>query len=903
MAHAGRATPLGKKDVGPKAMKWLQEGCKEYAKHLKDVEVELGPDYVLVDEAKPFLERHPTPKGCKDQCRMIAEHHDSVWENVQKELRTMLAQEVGQQWKEHQAWRRIKQVPKLHRLRNQKTGITAREGNHRQLDVGTDDPTVEEKMESWRRCLQQVEDLADNAERALQAERMAEVYALTTTAQKSLLNTLEPIAQEEVAAKVLGPLQLVTSSTGFGGAHEVLLRPAHGTRLTSTLLEPGDAVLLCSCRACVLPAVREQMSAGKAAAHLEQEAGQVSKHAGWERATGSGHAVGAMDLASALDVTEVPSSGELRRITNDSITVSLSRRADDSIFLDLYGEPLMILGVPDQVTFTRQQDALVKLKLVCRQAMRCIQRNQPLPPACSIVAAAFEDDQRVPTTAVRNNQEAENVVKGVGVSASPMVGEGGMDEAQLTAVNFALDLSEPLCLIKGPPGTGKTQVIAQIVARAVASGQKVLACAPSNMAVDNMLEKFVACGLSVVRIGNPQRVSTVALDVSLGHVVDKKLESWRESMRMQRRDLRADLIAAGNGVDARNIRANLRRLARLNRQKERSVTLEVLRAASIILCTTIGAGDPVFELLHGEESTFDLAIVDEAAQATEPATWIPLLKARRAVLVGDSCQLPPTIISRDAIEMGLGRSMLERAEGLRGGALLRQLDIQYRMHQLICSWSSNAMYAGSVRSAKFVAKRTLADMPGVQSTDETSSTLMVLDTRSPTGVLQAGAVERSAIAFGSGVASLYNEAEADLVKLHVIRLLQAGVAGNKMVVQSPYNAQVELLRETLECTPGAEEIEVASVDSFQGREADAVIISMVRCNQSGAVGFLADARRLNVAVTRARRHVTIVCDSQTVTCDSFLRQLLQYVKAHGRLLHGPEASGTVSIKQNVGNIV
>ena len=893
----GRAAPLGKKDVGIQALRWLQQGCKEYAKHLKETEVELGPEYVLVADAKPFLQRNTMPNGCEEQCKRIAEHHDSVWENVQKELRIMLAQEVGQHWKEHQAWQRIKQVPKLHRLRTRTMDGSAERVGKRQLNAKMDDPSVEQELETWRRRLERVEEMADMAEKALQAERLAEVQALTTTAQRSLLGTLEPIAQEEIAAKALGPLQLVTSSTGFGGAHEVLLRPAHGTRLPSTLLAPGDAVLVCSCKACVLPETKEKPTSGGHEEPTERAQGPGHENASREVAEGPGKNVDGMNLTEVANVTEVPSSGELRRITNDSVTISLTRRADDSVFLDLYGQPLMILGVPDQVTFTRQQDALIKLKLTCRQAMRSIQRNQPLPPASSIVAAAFDDGHCTDTTDFGRNNPTTNTVDGTGVPALSFPGSESLDSAQLSAVNCALDPSEPLCLIKGPPGTGKTQVISQIAARAVATGQKVLACAPSNMGVDNMLEKFVAYGLKVVRIGNPQRVSTAALDVSLGHVVDTKMESWRKSMRMQRRDLRAELAAAGNNPEAKNIRANLRRLARLNRQKERRVTLETLRAASVVLCTTIGAGDPVFELIRGEEGTFDLAIIDEAAQATEPATWIPLLKARRAVLVGDSCQLPPTIISREAIQMGLGRSMLERAEGLRNGVFARQLSIQYRMHHLICSWSSTAMYAGSVRSAAYVARRTLADIPGVERTEETSSILMLLDTRSPTGVLLPGAVERSAIAFGSGAASLYNEAEVDLVKMHALRLLKAGLPGSRIAVQSPYNAQVELLRETLECIPGAEEIEVASVDSFQGRESDAVIISMVRCNQSGTVGFLADARRLNVAVTRARRHVAIVCDSQTVQSDPFLRQLLQYVRAHGKLMRGLESFGAASITE------
>jgi len=284
-------------------------------------------------------------------------------------------------------------------------------------------------------------------------------------------------------------------------------------------------------------------------------------------------------------------------------------------------------------------------------------------------------------------------------------------------------------------------------------------------------------------------------------------------------------------------------------------------------------------------------VVDEAGQATEPATWIALLRARRALLVGDSKQLPPTVLSREAAAQGLAVSLMERAEEMYGGSLRRSLTTQYRMHAAISDWASDELYEGQLLASPTVSQRTLADLEGVSETAATRTPMMLLDTRAPTGRLLADCQEEA----GGGdsddaemggealvkAVSLLNRGEANAVAAHVRRLLAGGVSARNIAVQSPYSAQVELLRMVLADLPGAEEVEVASVDSFQGREADAVIISMVRSNDNGSIGFLADARRLNVAITRARCHVAVVCDSRTVMSNQMLKRLLMHIKKNG----------------------
>eukprot|EP00262_Sarcandra_glabra_P017129 TRINITY_DN5775_c0_g1_i1.p1 TRINITY_DN5775_c0_g1~~TRINITY_DN5775_c0_g1_i1.p1 ORF type:complete len:268 (-),score=40.17 TRINITY_DN5775_c0_g1_i1:335-1102(-) len=234
------------------------------------------------------------------------------------------------------------------------------------------------------------------------------------------------------------------------------------------------------------------------------------------------------------------------------------------------------------------------------------------------------------------------------------------------------------------------------------------------------------------------------------------------------------------------------------------------------------------------------------------------------------------------MEGGLGISLLERASTLDDGVLATKLTIQYRMHEAIASWASEEMYDGFLQSSPTVSSHLLVDSPFVKATWITQCPLLLLDTRMPYGSLSTGCEEHLDPA---GTGSFYNEGEADIVVQHVFCLICAGVSPTAIVVQSPYVAQVQLLRDRLDELPEAFGIEVATVDSFQGREADAVIISMVRSNTLGAVGFLGDSRRMNVAITRARKHVTVVCDSSTICHNTFLARLLRHIRRFGRVKH------------------
>jgi ATP-dependent RNA/DNA helicase IGHMBP2 len=264
---------------------------------------------------------------------------------------------------------------------------------------------------------------------------------------------------------------------------------------------------------------------------------------------------------------------------------------------------------------------------------------------------------------------------------------------------------------------------------------------------------------------------------------------------------------------------------------------------------------------------FDLGVIDEACQSTEPGCWIPLLRSDRVILAGDHCQLPPTVVSSEAAAEGFGVSLFERLMTQHGPAIARQLTVQYRMHQAIMDFPSREFYGATLQADPTVCGHLLADLPGVTATPSTQSPVEFIDT--------AGA------SFDEEVEpdgeSRRNQQEAALVCRKVQGLLDGGVAAGDIAVIAPYAAQVRLLREQLSA-PG---LEIDSVDGFQGREKEAVVISLVRSNPQGEIGFLQDVRRMNVALTRARRKLLVIGDSATLSGHPFYRRMIEYFDALG----------------------
>jgi superfamily I DNA and/or RNA helicase len=444
--------------------------------------------------------------------------------------------------------------------------------------------------------------------------------------------------------------------------------------------------------------------------------------------------------------------------------------------------------------------------------------------------------------------------------------DAALNESQAEAVRFALSAAD-VAVIHGPPGTGKTTTLVELVRQAVRRGQRVLVCAPSNLAVDNLLERLVAFGEKALRLGHPARV----LPGLREHTLDLLVEDHPD-VRQARKFVKEALALfrqAGKWTRAkpepgsrRDMRQEARALLADARRMEAQAVESVLNSTPILCATTTGLDSEVIG-----QRCFDLLVLDEAGQSTEPGCWVPLLRADRVVLAGDHCQLPPTVVSPEAARQGFGVSLLERVVALFGDEVTRRLVVQYRMHEAIMDFPSRQFYGGTLRADPSVATHRLCDLPGVESNALTESPVEFIDT--------AGAgydEEREP----DGESRL-NPQEAALVARKVRALLAAGVAPEGVAVIAPYAAQVRRLRELLPVAG----LEIDSVDGFQGREKEAVVLSLVRSNAEGEVGFLADVRRTNVALTRARRKLLVVGDSATLSALPFYRELFEHFESAG----------------------
>ena len=435
-----------------------------------------------------------------------------------------------------------------------------------------------------------------------------------------------------------------------------------------------------------------------------------------------------------------------------------------------------------------------------------------------------------------------------------------LNAEQEAAVDLA-DRAEDVALVHGPPGTGKTTVLVEVIRRAAARGEQVLAAAPSNLAVDNLVERLAAAGLSCVRIGHPARV----LPALLAHTLEA-LAAEREPARIAR-GLVDEAIALRRSAAKRKQRRgpgrfsasraqwrDARALLAEARALEDRAEAEVMERAQVVLATLTSLDA---RPLQGRR--FPLAVVDEATQAVEPALYLALLRADRAVLAGDHLQLPPTVLSPAAQAGGLGVSLFERLVELHGDAARVTLAEQHRMNARIMAFPSEALYAGRLRAHPDAADRAIDGAP-----------LEVVDT--------AGRGFEEGTPEGSD--SRHNEGEAELAAAEVARVLALGVPPEEIAVISPYDAQVQRLRQLLaaEVERG---LEVDTVDGFQGREKEAVIVSLVRSNDAGEVGSLADVRRMNVAITRARSKLVVVGDGATVSRHPFYDRFLRHAEAAG----------------------
>ncbi|MEM0924799.1 MAG: AAA domain-containing protein [Planctomycetota bacterium] len=444
--------------------------------------------------------------------------------------------------------------------------------------------------------------------------------------------------------------------------------------------------------------------------------------------------------------------------------------------------------------------------------------------------------------------------------AKPLDWLTDLNPPQQDAVAFAI-ASPDLAILHGPPGTGKTTTLAEVIYQAVRRGERVLACAPSNTAVDNLLERLVAMLPNVLRVGHPARV----FESLRGHTLDERVEAdpSADVLRDMRRELEELLRSAARpmrGRDARKrkslIYSTVGDLRGQIRSLERSLVRSILDHADVI-CTTTTIDDDLLGKSH-----FDLVVIDEACQCTESSVWQAVQRGERVVMAGDHCQLPPTVLSDRAAAEGMRDSMMHRIIQREGPSIFRRLTVQYRMNEAIMAFSSDQFYEGSLEADTSVAKHRLCDLDGVDETDWTVDPLLFVDTAG------AGMNER----IEADGESKYNEGEGNVIVGFVEQLLEAGVLRSDIAVIAPYAAQVRWLRNRR----SLREVEIDTVDGFQGREKEVVLITLTRSNERGEIGFLGDERRMNVALTRAKRKLIVVGDSATLGVSEFFLAMLDY---------------------------
>ncbi|TNN00243.1 hypothetical protein fugu_011489 [Takifugu bimaculatus] len=554
---------------------------------------------------------------------------------------------------------------------------------------------------------------------------------------------------------------------------------------------------------------------------------------------GPGDIVGLYDTSGCSADSQV-GTGIVTRVSQASVSVAFDDTKDGISFDTdaLYN----LLKLANDVTYKRMKKALNELN------------SYSNGPAGNLINVLFGETK--PSCFSQSN-ETEFFNK-------------NLDDSQREAVTFALTQRD-LAVIHGPPGTGKTTTVVEIILQAVKQGQKVLCCAASNVAVDNLVERLAQCKIKVLRLGHPARLLESIQKHSLDAIIAQSSNADIIS------DIRKDIDKAFVGLKKmhnKGERASFKReiteLRKELKSRETTAITQILKSADVVLSTNTGAcDDGPLKFLPAEH--FDWVVIDECAQALESSCWIALLRARKCVLAGDYKQLPPTIKSQKAAAKGLSVSLMERLIQMYGDTVVRMLTVQYRMNGAIMEWASDQMYQGKLTAHSSVESHLLKDLPGVACVEETSTSMLLIDTAG-CGLDEMEVADEQ---------SKGNEGEVDIVALHIKALTEAGLKAKDIAVIAPYNLQVDLLRQRLSVRHPA--LEIKSVDGFQGREKEAVVLSLVRSNRKGEVGFLAEDRRINVAVTRARRHLAIVCDTRTVQNHAFLKSLIDHVTRRGEV--------------------
>lgn len=436
-----------------------------------------------------------------------------------------------------------------------------------------------------------------------------------------------------------------------------------------------------------------------------------------------------------------------------------------------------------------------------------------------------------------------------------------LNATQEEAVNKVLHAKD-VAIVHGPPGTGKTTTLVEAVYETLHRENQVLVCAQSNMAVDWISEKLVDRGVSVLRIGNPSRVN----DKMLSFTYERRFESHPDYPQLWsiRKAIRELYARSRKGAEREAVRQ------KINSLKDRATELEIrineslFSEARVIACTLVGSAN---RLLTGQK--FGTLFIDEAAQALEAACWIPIRKADRVILAGDHCQLPPTIKAPEALRAGLGHTLMQTIVKNKPDTV-SLLKLQYRMNDEIMRFSSEWFYGGMLQSAPEVKYRS------------------ILDFDTPIEWINTEGLDCNEEFIGENYGRI-NKSEAELsieqLKGYITKIGRERFLDERIDVGmiSPYKTQVQYLRRLVRndafFKPYRQAITINTVDGFQGQERDVILISLVRANEKGQIGFLNDLRRMNVAITRARMKLIILGDASTLTRHAFYKKLYTYIES------------------------
>ncbi len=478
-----------------------------------------------------------------------------------------------------------------------------------------------------------------------------------------------------------------------------------------------------------------------------------------------------------------------------------------------------------------------------------------------------------------------------------------LNSSQRKAVEDSI-AAQNLFLIHGPPGTGKTTALIEVIEQHLKQGNKVLATADSNIAVDNMVDFLTRIGRKVVRVGHPARITESLRQHSLEYLAGKK-EKYQKAQELRNKASKLNQEQENYPLPSKGLRRGLsneaiKNLARKGQgsrgippgkvkqvakwielqeqisdlmgraeKLEDEVVNEIISESDVVCATNSMAGS---ELLGDKE--FDVAVVDEATQATEPSCRIPLVHANKLIMAGDHKQLPPTILNQEAKEKGLEKTLFERILEIYGHGIKKMLRIQYRMNSTIMDFPCQKFYGCQLEAAEGVADHKLSlHVDGLEP-----QWREICEPDNPIVLVDTEGMHKEKTARGS--TSKHNPGEASIVQSVMGKLVELNIDPQTIGVISPYDDQIDLLLKNLK----HEGLEIKTVDGFQGREKDVILLSLVRSNHRGDIGFLEDLRRLNVSITRPRKKLVIVGDSKTLSTNRTYKEMIDYICAKGKYL-------------------